>query len=701
MTQENHMQEYRVKNIDCPDCAVDIENGLRKMKGMRFVSLNFATSKIRIDADNADELLTRINTMHPDVVFEEITSKTNTIRQEQPKKYRAYIYLLLISATLYIFGLVSQGSLADTPYSWAEYFVFLSAYILCGHKILLNAAKNIVRGQLFDENFLMSLATICAIAIHSLPEAVGVMIFYRVGMLLQAMSLDRSRRSISALLELRPEYANIITASGIEKVRPEDVTVGSIVLVKPGERIPIDGKVKNGDSLIDTSALSGEPKPRTMKPGDTVLAGMINKTSTLEVEVTANIEESYLSKVLHITENALHKKTKTEQFITKFARFYTPIVIAAAILIAVIPPLVSDMNFRDSLYRALVLLVISCPCALMLSIPLGYYGGIGKAAKKGILIKGSNYLDILARVKTIVFDKTRTLTKGSFKVRQVVTKNGSTEEEVVALAIAAESHSSHPIASSLFEHAGTVPDPTLVSSYREKSGEGVIAVVEDMHVIAGNHKILHSEGIEHECIDIPGTAVHVAANEQYKGYIVISDEIKEDSKQAIDELVKLKITDIHMLSGDSEKSTEHIASSLGITKYHSWLMPDEKVTKLEEIMKAGGSRYATAFIGDGINDAPALARADVGIAMGEFGTDAAIDTADIVLSTDSPMKIPEAIRIAKKTKNIVKENIVFALTVKLAFIVLGGLGISGMWEAVFADMGVSLIAVFNAMRVLR
>ncbi len=696
------MQEYSVKNLDCADCALDIEDGLRKMKGTRFVSLNFATAKMLIDAENAEELLTRINTLHPDVIFEKITTADTTAKNTKAKTSRLYLVLLAVSVAVYAIGLVFQKPLSETPYSSAEYVVFIAAYLLAGYRVLVTAMRNIVRGQFFDENFLMSVATVCAIAIHSLPEAVGVMIFYRIGMLLQAMSIEKSRRSISSLLELKADYANLVTDTGIERVRPESVALNARVVVKPGERIPLDGTVTKGESQVDTSALSGEPKPRTVKPGDRLLAGMINKTASMEIEVTAKFDESYVSKVLHVTENALHKKAKTEQFITRFAKFYTPMVILAAVLIAVIPPLVSSgIRIEDSIYKALVLLVISCPCALMLSIPLGYYGGIGKAAKEGILVKGSNYLDVLARVRTIVFDKTGTLTKGTFRVNEITAQNGSSREEVLALAINAEAHSSHPIASSLFEYAGVIPDPSIVTSYREKSGEGVVAIVEDQHVIAGNHKILHTEGIEHDCIDLPGTVVHVVANGNYKGYIVISDEIKDDAREAIDELKELKVTDIHLLSGDSGKPTEHIASSLGIEKYHSGLMPHEKVSKLEEIMASIRGSGAAAFVGDGINDAPALARADVGIAMGEFGTDAAIDTSDVVLSVDSPRKVPEAIRIARKTRRIVIQNIGFALSVKLAFIMLGGLGLSGMWEAVFADMGVSLIAVFNAMRILR
>jgi Cd2+/Zn2+-exporting ATPase len=694
------LKHYIIKNLDCPDCAQDIEGNLRKMGQTRYASVNYATAKLTFDTESPEDAFKEIKSLHPDITFEEITGR---LRKEKPDvDMIRHIVILSIAGICYLLGLLFQKQLSATYFQFAEYAVFIFAFLIAGYSVLFSAFKNMIKGKFFDENFLMSIATIGAIVIHQLPEAVGVMIFYKTGLLLQNLSLARSRRSISSLAELKPEYAHRVSESGVEDIHPEIVGVNEKIIVKPGERIPLDGDVETGSSQVDTSALSGESMPKLVGKGDPVFAGMINKTATLTLRVTNSFGESYISRILTVTENAMNKKAKTEQFITKFARYYTPFVLLSAIIIACISPLIiAGMTVSQSVYRALVLLVMSCPCALVLSIPLGYYGGIGKASRNGILVKGSNYLDILTQVKTVVFDKTGTITKGNFKVQDIVPANGYSKQKLIEYAVMAESHSRHPIATSLFDYYGSIPNPSLVKRYEEKAGEGVIAYIENHKIVAGNDRLLHTEGLEHECCVASGTTVHMGIDEKYAGYIVISDEVKDDSAEAVSGLKKLGVDQIDLFTGDSECAASGVARSIGFDHYYSELLPHEKAEKIDELIKNAPKKHKIAFVGDGINDAPSLARSDVGIAMGEFGTEAAIDTADIVLSTDSPSKVAVAIKIAWKTKRLVIENIVFALGIKLLFIVLGVVGIAGMWEAVFADMGVSLLAIFNAMRILR
>ncbi len=603
--------------------------------------------------------------------------------------------LIAVSSILFIFGLIFNKQLHTAPV--LEYGLFLFVYFLSGRLVLLNALRNITRGRIFDENFLMSIATIGAIAIHQLPEAVGVMIFYQVGEFFQQMALNRSRRSIQSLLALRPEYANLKMNGEIKKVSPQDVAIGQTIVVRVGERIPLDGIVLEGRSQLDTSALTGESVPKTVEVNETVLAGMINKIGLLSVKVTKSFGESSISKILELVETASSKKAETEKFITKISSYYTPIVVFTALLVAVVPPLVfSGQTFDVWIYRALILLVISCPCALVISIPMGYFGGIGGAAHRGVLVKGSNFLDVLTEIKTIVFDKTGTLTKGVFKVSDIVAEDGFAKAEILKLAAFVETQSTHPIAQSIIQAYGEKINLADVSDFREVSGHGIKARVKGREVIVGNDRMLHAENIEHEICLVAGTVVHVAVEKRYCGYILIADELKDDAVQAIESLRKIGIKKIVMLTGDNKFSAEVIAIKLGIDSFYSELLPEDKVSYLEKIQVSEG--HKVAFVGDGINDAPVLARADVGIAMGALGSDVAVETADVVIMADSVSKIATAIDVAKRTRQIVWQNIWLSLIVKLIFIVLGSFGIATMWEAVFADMGVAILAILNATR---
>jgi len=615
---------------------------------------------------------------------------------------RREITLIVTASILFVLGLIYSERLHNTPYSIGEYLVFLSAYLLSGFGVLSHAIRNIFRGKVFDENFLMTIATLGAILIHKLPEAVGVMLFFKIGEFFQNLSINRSRRSIKSLLEIRPDYANLKINTNIKKVSPEEVEVGNTIIVRPGEKIPLDGVVISGSSQVDTSALTGESFPKGVQVGETVLAGMINKTGILTIKVTKRYGESSIAKILDLVENASSKKAETEKFITKFAKYYTPIVVSGALAVALFPPLfIKGANFFEWIYRALVLLVISCPCALVISIPLGYFGGVGGASRRGILVKGSNFLDILTKVKTLVFDKTGTLTKGVFKVTEIVSKNGFTEEEVLQFAAMAESQSNHPIALSIIDAYGREIDPSLVEDYKEIAGLGISAKVQSRSILVGNDRFLHEENIEHDVCKVAGTFVHVAVDTIYAGYIVISDELKEDAVEAVNGLRALGVEKIIMLTGDNKIAAEDVAQKLGLDSYLAELLPEEKVSAIERLINESDKESKVAFVGDGINDAPVIARADVGIAMGGLGSDAAIETADVVIMTDAPSKVVDAIKIGRKTRKIVWENIGLAFAVKGIFISLGVVGIATMWEAVFADVGVALIAIFNATRVLR
>jgi len=611
---------------------------------------------------------------------------------------------LWISGVLFVIGFVFNEQLHNTPYSWLEYLVLLTSYFLVGWPVITGALRNLVRGEVFDENFLMTLATAGAIAIHQLPEAAGVMLFYAIGEYFQEKAVNRSRRSIRALLDIQPEYANLKENGTTRQVRPDEVAVGQTIVVKPGERVPLDGEVVAGTSLVDTSALTGESTPRKMEAGATILAGMVNGEGLLTVKVTRPYQDSSVARILHLVEEAGERKAPTEQFITVFARYYTPLVVAAAVLIAVVPPLfIPGATFSTWLYRALVLLVISCPCALVVSIPLGYFGGIGGASRHGILIKGANYLDALGNAHTVVFDKTGTLTKGVFRVTEVRPRNGFTPEEVLTAAAWAEVFSNHPIAHSLREAYGREIPVDLVRDYQEIPAHGISAVVAGKHVLAGNDRLMHREAIDHEDCEVQGTIVYVAIEREYAGYIVIADELRDDAKTAVEDLKALGVQKVFMLTGDDTTVAARVADQLQLDGFQAELLPEDKVTRLEELMAELPNRkqQKLVFVGDGVNDAPVITRADIGVAMGGLGSDAAIEAADVVLMEDAPSKLTRAIEIARRTRRIIRQNIYVALAVKAFFLFLGAFGVATIWEAVFADVGVTLLAVFNASRTLR
>lgn len=642
-----------------------------------------------------------INSAAPAAEIKDGTGGTTDEEESRPVK-RNELLLITASAFLFICGLIFGNRLRNTPLSFAEYPIYLTAYLISGWRVLIRAGRNILHGKLFDENFLMTTATIGAIVINELPEAVGVMLFFQIGEFLQELSVNHSRKSIRSLLDIRPKIAHRKTEDGMVDVRPEKIKAGDRILIKPGEKIPLDGTIITGSSQVDTSPITGEPVPRSVHENDAVLAGMINQTGILLIRVTKLFEESSISKILYLVEKSVKKKAKTERFITRFARYYTPLVVFGALSVAVFPPLLMENAvFSEWVYRALVLLVISCPCALLISIPLGYFGGIGKASRSGILIKGANYLDMLNAAKTVIFDKTGTLTKGVFKVTEIVPKNGFTADGLLQTAAGAEAHSGHPIAKSILKAYGRKIDISHIQDYNEIGGLGVTAIVRNRTVIAGNDRLLHRNNIPHDLCKIDGTVIHVAVDNRYAGYIVISDEIKDDALRTVQKLRKAGVRQIGMLTGDNRYEADIISRKLGLDLVYADLLPEGKVEALEGIMQKEGKKARTIFVGDGINDAPVIARADIGIAMGNLGSDAAIETADIVLMTDSPSKTAEAIEIAKKTRKIVWENILFAFLIKGVFVTLGIAGTATMWQAVFADMGVALLAIFNTLRVLR
>jgi len=692
------MEKYTLKNIDCASCAAKIENGVRKLEDVKFVSVNFAHSTMTIDTDNLEAVKKRIRQIEPEVEVEADRKDKKVQVKNELWENRAGFIKAISALVLLVLGWAFEETLKDTPFGIAEYVVFGTAYLVVGWKVIASAARNILRGRVFNEQFLMTIATLGAIAIGEMHEAIAVMLFYVVGELFQDIAVGRSRRSIKALLEVKPEYANLKAGNEIKQVNPEEVQIGDTILVKPGEKVPLDGTVTEGLSFLDTAALTGESVPRKVDEGDEVLAGMINQSGLLTVKVEKRFNDSSISRMLELVENATSRKAQTEKFITTFARYYTPVVVIIASLIAVLPPLlIAGATFSEWIYRALVVLVISCPCALVISIPLGYFGGVGLASKKGILVKGSNFLDALTRLGTVVFDKTGTLTKGEFKVASITPMNGHSKEEVLEYAALSELGSNHPIARSILEAYGGATDSSLVSSYKEISGQGIRATIRDREVITGNNKLLRQNDILHEDFKVEGTLVHVAIDQEYAGYIVISDTLKEHAKETIARL-KQKGIRTAMLTGDHQSAAQSVANRLDIDTYYAELLPEDKITHIEKMLE---SHKKVAFVGDGINDAPVIARADVGMAMGALGSDAAIETADVVLMTDSPSKVVDAIDVARKTRNIVWQNIFIALGIKLVFITMGVTGTATMWEAVFADMGVSLIAVFNAIRILK
>ena len=583
---------------------------------------------------------------------------------------------------------------------WLQIALFIISYIIVGGDVVKRAVKNIFKGQVFDENFLMSIATIGAFFIGEYPEGVAVMLFYQVGELFQSYAVGKSRKSIASLMDIRPDYVNVKKGDELVKVDPDEVQIGDIIVIKVGEKIPLDGKVIEGSSMIDTSALTGESVPREVEVGSDILSGCININGGITAEVTKEFGESTVSKILDLVENASSKKSNSEQFITKFARYYTPVVVIIAVFLAIIPPLVIDgATFSDWIYRALAFLVVSCPCALVISIPLSFFGGIGGASKKGVLVKGSNYLEALAETEIVVFDKTGTLTKGVFNVQEIHPE-GVSKEELLELTAHAESYSNHPISLSLKRAYSKEIDNGRISDVEEISGHGVIATVDGKKVMVGNIKLMKMMDIPYFKGELIGTIVHVAVNNKYIGYIVIADEVKEDSAQAIKELKEANIKQTVMLTGDNKSIGSKVAKELGLDKVYAELLPADKVEKLEELFSQKSKKGKLAFVGDGINDAPVLARADIGIAMGGLGSDAAIEAADVVIMTDEPSKIATTMKISKKTLKIAHQNIVFAIGIKIIVLILSAFGITTMWAAIFADVGVTIIAVLNAFRAL-
>ncbi|MGH4138875.1 heavy metal translocating P-type ATPase [Clostridium sp.] len=705
-------REFILQGLGCANCANKIETNCKRIDGVVDANINFISKNLVVQFQSEekilgiiDEIKKIVKRIEPNVVI--VAKNVKTIKHEE--KTHNHIHdqaeqgsnknkVIAFSIGVIIFTIAVIFKLSY----WVEFALFLISYLLIGGEVLLIAIKNILRGQLFDENFLMALATVGAFSIGQFAEGVGVMLFYQVGEFFQDMAVNKSRKSISALMDIRPDYANKKINDEIVKVDPDEVHIGDIIIVKPGEKVPLDGMVIEGKSLVDTAALTGESVPRQVVSGDDILAGCINKNGLLTIQVRKEFGESTLAKILDLVQNASSKKAPTENFITKFARYYTPIVVISAVILAIIPPLlIPGATFSEWIYRTLVFLVVSCPCALVISIPLGFFGGIGGASKNGILVKGGNYLEALNSVEVVVFDKTGTLTKGVFKVTEIKVENGISSDELLEYAAHAESNSNHPIAQSILKAYGKDVSKEDIKDVEEIAGKGIKALVKGKYVLAGNSKLMDSEKISYNEARNVGTVIYLAIDKKYAGSIIIADEIKEDSIKAIASLKSMGVVKIVMLTGDNSDIALNVGKILGVDEVYSELLPHEKVEKLERLQGKKSPKGKIVFVGDGINDAPVLARADIGIAMGGVGSDAAIEAADIVIMTDEPSKIAEAIVIAKRTKRIVMQNIIFALSVKAVILILAVFGISTMWEAVFGDVGVALIAVLNSMRAMK
>ncbi|WP_456082635.1 heavy metal translocating P-type ATPase [Leptotrichia sp.] len=728
-----------IVGLDCPNCAAKVERKIGEMPEIMEATIDFLGEKLFIttEEENRNSLIEKIQEV-VDKVEEGVIVSERKILGMQHSQHEEHCCCSGTCGTsenagehvhsrghshshseednikkkvtkFVIGGIIFAGAILAPLPNFMKIVLYLVSYLIIGGEVVLTAIRNIKRGEVFDENFLMTVATVGAFAIKEYPEAVAVMLFYMVGELFQDVAVGNSKKSITALMDIRPDYANVKIGDEIKKVSPETVGVGELIVVKPGEKVPLDGEIVEGNSTFDTSALTGESLPKEVMVGESVLSGFINKTGLITVKVTKNFSESTVSKILDLVQNASGKKSKTENFITKFARYYTPAVVIVALILAIVPPILLQQPFSNWVYRALTFLVVSCPCALVISVPLGFFGGIGGASKHGILVKGANYLEALTKIDTVVMDKTGTLTKGIFKVTEINMKNNQNaeiigENELLKYTAYAESFSNHPIAQSIvkeYEEMGNSIDKSKVEKFEELSGYGLKVRVDGKDILAGNAKLMDLEKISIENEEKLGTVVYVAIDGKYAGNIVIADEIKEDSESAIFGMKKQGIKNIVMLTGDNKKIGENVAKKLGITKVFSELLPTQKVEKLEEIMLENGKNTGKVlFVGDGINDAPVLARADVGVAMGGVGSDAAIEAADVVIMNDEPSKIVTAIEIAKKTKTIVWQNIIFALAVKGIILIMGALGFATMWEAVFGDVGVALIAILNSMRTM-
>lgn len=691
---------YILEGLGCANCASKIEAAIAELQGVEQATIDFVNKKLNITFSEGVDIQSLVdkcsvlaNRIESGIRFKEDNGSHHSHDHEHEDSFSALkIFRLSLAFVLFAIGLVFSFT------EKVEFVIFLASYILVGGDVLYRAFRNIIKGEIFDENFLMSIATIGAFVIGEYAEGVAVMIFYQVGELFQDMAVDRSRKSIRSLMNIRPDYANVYQNDQWVRVSPDTISVGTLVLVKPGEKIPLDGTIVEGTSSLDTSPLTGESLPRSVEKGDTVLSGSININGLITIRVDKTFTESTVSKILNLVENASSKKAPTEQFITKFARYYTPIVVFAAIALAVFPPLlIKDASFFDWLSRALNFLVVSCPCALVISIPLGFFGGIGGASKNGILIKGGNYLEILNDVDMVVFDKTGTLTKGAFNVTKCVATSVS-EDTLLEYAAHAEYYSTHPIASSILRAYDKTVKPEDIQNFEEVAGHGTQVTYKGQKILAGNAKHMTKNGIAIDSIQEIGTVIYIAVNGKLSGYLVISDTVKSDSKSTIEALKKMGISTA-MLTGDSKEVADYFAKELGLDTVYAQLLPQQKVEHLEILSQK--TKGKLLFVGDGINDAPVLARADVGVAMGALGSDAAIEAADIVLMTDEPSKLITAIKIAKKTKHIVWQNIYFTMFVKIIVLILSAGAIATMWEAVFADVGVALIAIINAMRILR
>ena len=617
--------------------------------------------------------------------------------EKQKKMLGRIIATLILFVVLLV--LEKTGKFDDIN-KWILFVIYLVPYIIIGYDIVFKAFRNISHGQVFDENFLMMIATFGAFGVGEYSEAVAVMLFYQVGELFQAYAVGKSRKSISDMMDICPEYANIETENGLEQVDPDDVEIGSIIVIKPGEKVPLDGVVVEGESFVDTAALTGESVPRKVSVGDEIISGCVNGSTTLKVKTTKEFDDSTVAKILELVENASSKKAHVENFITRFAKYYTPVVTIGAVALAIIPPLFFREQWSDWIQRACIFLVISCPCALVISVPLGFFGGIGAASRIGILVKGSNYLEALAEMSTIVFDKTGTLTKGEFKVSGI-NAAGCSEKELLEIAAYSESYSTHPIAESIKNAYGEKIDTSKLQNVEEIAGHGIHAQFMEKDVYVGNEKLMNRQNISYEKCDTIGTIIYVAIDGKFAGSLVISDEIKDGAKEAIADMKHVGVKKTVMLSGDQKEIVEKVADELGIDEYHAQLLPADKVNRVEKLLEQKKEKDKVAFVGDGINDAPVLTRADIGIAMGSMGSDAAIEAADVVLMDDDVTKIASVVKISRKTLSIVKQNIVFALGVKALVLILGAFGVANMWEAVFADVGVSVIAILNSMRTLK
>lgn len=748
--KNSNIIKLTLEGLTCANCGNKIEGRVNKLNGVVEANLNFSTSTLIVEIDSSvpkdkiiEEVKEIVKKLEPEVIVLEkgkskIKRATNKnickdsccdIKEGHHNHNHSHIgnccnenhhhednkkgghehehnhesisfklkdnWKLIIGAILYIIAMIlSKDSIVAA-------ILFVVSYVLIGGGVVYSAFRNIIRGELFDENFLMTVATLGAFFIGEFPEGVAVMLFYQIGEMFQGYAVNRSRKSITSLMDIRADYANLLVGDKDTKVSPEDVSVDDIIIIKPGERVPLDGVVIEGSSLVDTSALTGESVPREIKVDEQILAGCINNNGVLKVKVTKEFGESTVSRILELVENASSKKAPTEKFITKFSKIYTPIVVFLALGLALIPPLViSNATFDVWIYRASIFLVVSCPCALVISVPLGLFAGIGGASKKGILVKGGNYLEALKDVDTVVFDKTGTITKGVFKVTEVNPINIDSDK-LLEIAALGEVFSNHPIAQSIVKAYGKEINKDNIKEYEEVSGHGIKVSIDDEEILLGNYKLMKKFNIQYEEVDSIGTIVYIAINKEYKGNIIISDEIKKEAKEAIKELKENGINRVVMLTGDNKVVAEKVAKSVGIDNVYSELLPVDKVEKIEGLLKEGSNVSKVAFVGDGINDAPVLARADIGVAMGNIGSDAAIEAADIVLMNDEPQALVEAIKVAKKTNKVLWQNIIFALGIKIFVLLLGAFGVATMWEAVFADVGVTILAVLNSTRCLK